>query len=193
MTTVFDVCNRAVAQIAEIPSITPVTGINPPAGDSIAAANAASLLYQPIYLAILRQFEWDFAKKVAPLVAATAPPLVPWLYQYLYPADCIQFRQVAPPPGTIDPNDPQPLRHAVADDDRGGTAQKVILANQAAALGVYTADVADPTLWDWGFAEAMVRALASALALTLAGRPDFSREKLSEAAQFESIAESRRS
>jgi hypothetical protein len=188
MTSVSDICNRAVAQIAEIPSATPVTSLTPPAGDSVPAAIACSLLYQPIYLAILRQNDWDFARKTAPLTI-TGIAAQPWQFQYAYPPDCIQLRQVAPALSTIlDPNNPQPVRWAVA-----GELIKVILSNQAGAVAIYTVDVADPTLWDWAFAEAMVRALASALALTLAGRPDFSREKLSEAAQFESIAESRRS
>jgi hypothetical protein len=189
MVSTVDIVNRAVAQIAEIPSVTPVTSITPPAGDSIAAANAASILYQPIYLAILRQNDWDFARKTAPLAIAAGSAAQPWAYQYAYPADCIQLRQVAPAAAAIiDPNDPHPVRWAVA-----GEIVKVILSNQSGAVGIYTVDVQDPTLWDWGFAEAMVRALASSLALTLAGRPDFAREKLTEAAQFESIAEGRRS
>ena len=192
MTTVEDICNRAVAEIAELPSITPVTGISPPAGDSLAAANACSILYQPTFLALLRQYEWDFARRTQGLISAPTPgeELAGWQYEYLYPSDCIQLRQVVPPWGSIPTNDPQPVRHAVSFN---GLTAKVVLTNVANAVAVYTAEVDDPTLWDADFTEAMVRALASALALTLAGRPDFAREKLGEAGQFEGLAESRRS
>lgn len=185
-----DICNEALAQIAEIPSAQPITSLSPPAGDSLAAANACSILYQPIYLAILRQYEWDFARLTISLTpVAVDAPSDPWPYAYYYPADCIQLRQVLPA-SLSDANDPYPVRHAISSGEGLG---KLILTTISPANAVYTSDIADPTLWDWAFAEAMVRALASALALTLAGRPDFSREKMSEAAQFESIAESRRS
>lgn len=194
MVSSVDICNRALAQIAEIPSAQPISSLSPPAGDSLAAANACSILYNPIYLAVLRQYEWDFARLTASLVAWGPEFVAPamWPYAYFYPSDCIQLRQVLPTT-LADPYDPQPVRHAVAETGSATGSTKLILTTVSPAYAVYTADIADPTMWDWAFAEAMVRALASALALTLAGRPDFSREKLTEAAQFESIAESRRS
>jgi hypothetical protein len=207
MTTIADVCNRAVAQLAEIPSTTPVIGITPPVGDSIAAANAASILYEPTYLALLRHNDWEFTRKTAPLtllLTALAPapphylmPFPPWRYEYAYPADCIRLRQLRDTPPQYmggEQLEPLPTRFQLMDEDRAGVVTaptKVILADLENPLAIYTANIADPSLWDCGFAEAMVRALASVLALTLAGRPDFAREKLGEAASFTSIAASR--
>jgi hypothetical protein len=60
----------------------------------------------------------------------------------------------------------------------------VILTNEASAALTYTTNLVTEAQWDSMFQEAVVRALAAALSVALAGRPDFSREKMAEAGQI---------
>lgn len=174
--------------------------------DSTQEAIVADLLYDQVIFAILRQNNWDFARKSLTLTLlktatgapwSTAQPPPPWEYEYAYPADCVQLRAVAPQPTTTgtpgggDPNDPAPILFAVAMDDSSMTELKTILSNQASAIGIYTANVTDPTLWESSFTEAVIRMLSSELAYALAGRPDTSKAQLQVAGGFEQMGTQR--
>ena len=152
---------------------------------------AANILYPIARDTLLRQLNPEFARvTVAGATQAVVTPVVPWSYEYEYPTDAVRIRQVRPPKtGTgslADPNDPQPIRAAVAYDPV--PSAKVVLANQQNALLVYTSNIVGEALWDASFVQAMTRMLANPLTMALAGRPDFARELLVESEQFASIA-----
>jgi hypothetical protein len=145
----------------------------------------------------LREIDPDFARTQVALSASGATaPLVPWSYEYLYPADCLRLRQVRPPSSGIgslaDPNDPQPVRAEVSYDPNGAgstSPAKVILTNQQNALANYTTSSVTENQWDAVFREIVVRRLANPLAMAIAGRPDFARELLEEAERYAGLAE----
>ena len=111
----------------------------------------------------------------------------------------MRIRTIRPPTsGTgaqSDANNPMPVRWAVSYDVVSAAPSKVILTNQAAALAVYTTSSVTESQWDSAFGDAVVRRLASALAMGLAGRPDFANTILDQAARMaatgENIDESR--
>ncbi len=152
---------------------------------------AASLLYNSVVETVGRQFGWDFSRRTVTLAPGNTGTLVPapWAFEYLYPANGIQIRQLMPATVT-DPNNPLPVRWDVANDTIASVVHKVILTNLASAKAVYTNQV-DENLWDAGFTESVVRLLASEFAIAVAGRPDTERIGIETFGQFVGAAESR--
>ena len=66
---------------------------------------------------------------------------------------------------------------------------KVIFSNQTQALAVYTSSDLTENDWDAMFTMAVVRQLANPFAMALEGRPDYARELLAQALQYEQMAE----
>jgi hypothetical protein len=171
--TAADIVNRALQEIAAQAT---VTGTNP-TFDGSAAGNAAGILYDGVVQTILRSQDWEFARREAVTLATdgnVAPP--PWAAEYVYPADCMRLLQVMP--ATLVPNDPQPVVWSVAEVTVSGQPAKAILTNQANARATYMSSAPTENQWDSIFTEAVVRMLASELAMALGGRPDFSEKML---------------
>lgn len=178
------VVNETLQMIGSQTQITALT-------DGSRAAKAASTVYSATVTLLLRELDPDFARFTAALTLSAAPtPVQPWAFEYLYPSDCLRLRQVAPLAGSYDPNDPQPIRANVAFDVIGSVSTKVILTNQASAVGIYTSSTPTEEQWDAVFQDAVVRRLGNPLAMALAGRPDFAEKLLMQSAQMASTAES---
>jgi hypothetical protein len=182
MTTVIDVCNRALSEACTQSVISSLDESSP-------EAVQCKLWFGKTVERILRAAPWGFARRQVELtllgtaVDSTAP--FPFLYKYRYPTDCEKFRYVLPQPiNDPDPAAPmvytgQPVagpwtpnrnnRYLVAADYEGGIPSKVILTNVQFALGVYTAYVDNPDLWDSGFEDAVISALAFKLVNPLTG------------------------
>lgn len=181
-----DIVNQAIQYYGNNQS--PVTGSFPTFDNSVAGV-AAQNLYGPCVQTVMRQFGWDFGRFVDVLALSgnTAPE--PWSYEYLYPADGIEIRQVMPATIT-DPNDPKPVNWTVGNVLVSSAPTKVIWSNEVDAEVVYS-NYPPPTLWDAGFREAVVRLLASEMAMATAGKTDTSQKLLESAGSFESAAELR--
>src|SRR5690348_7053651 len=156
--------------------------------DGTRQANACLAIYGQTRDSILRTFEWGFAEvntpltllKTAPVFGYSLPsttsswtssyPMLPWLYEYQYPSNCVKIRSLRPQNPVLYVFDPAPNTFRIADDTTITTSnKKVILTNLANAYAVYTGQVTDPTLWDDGFTDTMVAALASQLGTLLTG------------------------
>ncbi len=179
----FDVVNQSLELIAAQTRITAL-------GDGSPAGDAAAIYFQPTVNVVLREIDPAFARRTAALVASgAATPIVPWAFEYLYPADCMRMRQVRPPVADVIADDPKPIRAAIAVDVIAAVTTKVILTNQANALIVYTSNIPTVDEWDSGFREAVVRRLANPLSLALSGRPDLARSLLDEAERYSQLSE----
>ena len=177
------VVNEALQFVAAQTTVTSLTDPQQPAGIY------AAVVYAPTVQLMLRELDPDFARYTATLtLSGAATPVAPWAYEYLYPADCVRLRQVAPPANGYDPLDPQPIRANVSFDIISAVNTKVILTNQVNALAVYTSSTVTEVQWDSSFTDAVVRRLANPLAMALSGRPDFAREILEESAKMASSA-----
>lgn len=182
------VVNAAIQQIGD--NQTPVTGTLATKFDNSAAGVAAAALYAQCVGAVGRQFGFDFSRNTVALAASGNVAPQPWSQEYIYPLTAIQIRQVMPVGAPVDPNNPLPVNWTVANTLVNGTPAKVIQCNLANAQAVITNVPPEPT-WDPLFTEAVIRLLASELAMALEGRPETSHDMLEASAQFESVAERR--
>lgn len=195
--SVEDLCNQALVEIGYPTRISSINEGSP-------AAIAALEIYSQTRDELLDEGRWPLARRAnIPLALLKGPPPAggynpgqPWsatypppgyLYEYLYPADCITLRAIVPPPSTMFVLDPKPAVWRVDNDnslvDQNGAAapqQKVILTNIKDALAVYTGRVTDPSLWEPGFTISLVKRLAQKLARRL---------PMSEAIEHQEIAE----
>jgi hypothetical protein len=152
--------------------------------DGTPASKAALDVYGQTRDQLLRDGDWDFARrdvsltllKTAP-VGGYFPPTVwnpatnpppPWIYEYQYNSDFLLIRSIKGVPLLIPDFDPQPVAFSVANDNNFTPARRVVLCNVASAIATYTAQVTDPTTMEPSFVEALIAALARRLAVTLA-------------------------
>jgi hypothetical protein len=194
MTLSVDIANRAIQLIGDNqPAITGSGNYPTPTFDTSTAGLACTALYVGVVNTVGRQFGWDFARSTAALQSGNLGPIISlgvvWKYEYLYPTNGVQVRQLVPTTIT-DPNNPLPIRWSVGNDLIAGVPTKVILTNLAAGFAVYSGQVTE-TLWDAGFTEVVVRLLASELAMAIAGRPETVRSLLETMQGFETPAETR--
>lgn len=163
------------------------------------ASNAALEVYAQSRDELLGMKEWAFARRTKSLTLLKGPPppggyspIAPWttaypkpgwLYEYTYPADCIEFAAIVAPPAVMFDINPQPAVWRIDNDDAYSPARKVILANVKNALGVYTGKIVDISTWEEGFVSTLVKALKAKLALALGRNLETERVSMAEAAQ----------
>jgi hypothetical protein len=159
----------------------PVTGVFPTFDDSPAGI-AAQRLYGPTVQTVARLFGWDFERNIVALAASGNTAPIGWAFEYLYPTMGIEVWQLMPAVLT-DPNNPLPQNWSVGNTLVSGTPTKVIWSNLAAAIAAY-ANQPGPAVWDPVFRESVVRQLASAMAVAIAGKQDTARDLLDQAGGF---------
>lgn len=153
--------------------------------DGSTAAKTALDIYAQTRDAVLVENDWDFAErnvtatllKSAPVggyfppVAwnGTANPPPGWLFEYLYPSDCLKVRILKPVPLFVLNFDPQPNAFFLANDNFYTPPQRVILSNVPNANLVYTGQVTDPATWSSGYVESLASALGRRLVPSLIG------------------------
>lgn len=193
-----DLCNQALRRV----------GYHTPIGwiyEGSPAARAAVELYGQTRDNLLGSRDWDFARQAVTLLLlktapvggygltpwSTAYPPVPWIYEYAFPANCIQVRSVRPTPVMIPEFDPKPNIFVAANDAALG--QKVVLTNLANATAVITRQLTDPAQWDdANFVEALVDALAVQFQQAFAGDPNMVKLRAVQEQIAEGVADTRR-
>lgn len=167
-----------------------VTG-SPPTFDSSPAGVAAAALYQSVVNTVARQANWDWTRQTVTLTASGNTPPLPFTYEYLYPANAVQVWQVIPA-SLSDANNPLPITWQVANTMVGGNQTKVVQTNQASASAVVATVLTNSEpLWDPLFRQAVVRLLASEMAMACEARPDTAREMLETSVQFAQVGATR--
>jgi hypothetical protein len=182
-----DIANQALQLIGNNPS--PEVSGQAPNFDNSSAGKALKRLYAPAVATIARQWGWDLGRSIVPLVLSGNVAPLGWTYEYLYPSNGIQVWQLMPA-AFVDANNPLPVTWSVGNVLVGNTQTKVIWSNLIAALATYNNNPNENT-WDPLFREAVVRLLASDLALALASRPETAAGLLESGGAFETIGESR--
>ena len=184
MTSAIDVCNKALSEIGARATITSFLEASP-------AAVQCRLQYDSLRQQLLRAAPWGFARKTATLTTlglqTDTPPTAPWPFyvKYLYPADCTKMRYILPPPdATYQGIEPPAVgvnvgmawgapsrswRFLVSVDDTVVPSRRVVVANIASAVAVYTKDETNPDMFDPLFENALVMALANKLCMPLSG------------------------
>jgi hypothetical protein len=181
-----DIANQAIQLIGDNQPL--VTGFAP-TFDSSTTGIALSKLYGPVVQTVGRQFAWDMARQTIALTLSGNTAPFPWSFEYLYPTNGIEVWQLQP--GNLgDVNNPLPINWNVANNIVGGQQQRVIWCNLASAFATYNNNPNENT-WDSLFREAVVRLLASELAMAVAGKPDVAASYLESGGAFENIGEAR--
>jgi hypothetical protein len=184
------VVNAAIMLVGGFNDNQPVTG-TPPTFDGSAYGLAAGAIYNEVVQAVGRSFGYDFSRNFATLAASGNPPPPGWLYEYLYPSSGIQVRQILPAGGApVDPNNPLPVNSSIGFSLVGPTQTKVIWTNVAGALAIISGAPAE-SVWDSLFQEAVVRGLASKLAMANVGKPDLMKVLDQMAIGVESLSQNR--
>lgn len=213
MTADVDLINMALDQISAKAT---VHSISPPDPGSL-AAEVAQRTYQQQVDAVFRSAHWNCARMQRALTllkaargtpenpnGATLPvPPVPWLYEYGYPSDCLKMRFLIPNPTVAadaaplttnsglnyypEINTSLPFVPAI-DTDSNGNQINVVLTNARAAIGVYTARIANPTLWDPSLKNAVIATLAAWFVNPLVRNADLLKERVAVAVAMISSA-----
>lgn len=122
-----DLCNMVLVEIGYRPLISDIF-------EGSRASRVALEVYGQTRDELLDAHDWPFARRTRPLTLLKGPPppggynaiqvwttFYPkpgWLYEYLYPADCLEFMCVIPPPHAMFDlplpvaADPRPFRRA---------------------------------------------------------------------------------
>jgi len=145
-----------------------VTGLAP-TFDNSPAGKALQYLYTETVQAVQRRFEWDASRRVYALTLSGNTAPLGYDFEYIYPTVGIEIWNLTS--ATADPNDPLPTNWSVGNALVAGVQTKVIWSDVASALAVYNNQPTE-AVWDSAFTEAVVRELASKLAMALAGRPE---------------------
>lgn len=164
------------AALAQIGTRTNITSFADPSSE----AKYLTILYPLLRDFLLVEGDYDFSLNSS-TIAVSGTPLLPWLFQYPYPAGALRIRQLVPQ--GYNALDPRPVEWTV--NSQGGT--KRIWTMQAMNIAIYTFAVSE-LLWRADFTESFVRLLSSALAFSLENKVELSKEKLTEALTFAGIA-----
>lgn len=152
--------------------------------DGSAAANLGLAIYGQARDDLMRDGNWGFCQRTLSLTLLKAAPIggyvpptswspiypqLPWNFEYEYPDDCLKMRAVKPVPIFVPNFDPTPYPFNIANDNTYSPAKRVILSNVQYAAGVYAARVVDPSTFPVDFSQALVDAVAEAIAPGLVG------------------------
>ena len=146
MTTEVDICNRALSRLGTAATIASLDE------DSTEARHCA-IWYAATRDALLRAADWNFARRREELADMGSPP-TGWDYRYAVPTDCVRVLRLASATNAA------PLPFEIA----GASTSRVLFTDQEDAELIYTARVEEPTLFDAGFAAALVDQLAANIA-----------------------------
>lgn len=144
-----------------------------PTWDSSPAGKVLQDIYDQTVAEIQRQYAWDASRRVVELVlSGNTGPYLAGQYdnEYLYPGNGVEVWEVQPGVAT-DKNDPTPFNATIGNTLVSGVQRKVIWTDLDDAIAIYNNNPTE-SVWDPGFTGAVVRSLASKLALALAGRPE---------------------
>lgn len=171
------------------------------------AARTALEIYGQTRDELIRLTDWSFSRGTLALTLLKGPPPAggygpgqPWsnvypmlgfLFEYAYPADCLDLRSIAEPPGPMPDLDPKPQLIRVDNDltpivtgnppVAAGPAAKVILCNVANAIAIYRRQVTDPNEWEPGFITAITASLGKKFSKAFGSDPNTVREESAEA------------
>lgn len=138
--------------------------------DTSTEAKQARLWYDRAREQALSAMDWGFARRRLTLTEHGDDPPAEWAYRYQYPADCIYFQHIDNPAGRQKPAIPYDIE--LADSD----GVKTIITDQEEAVGVYTKNITDATLFSPDFTMALSFLLGYYMAGTITGKASIKSE-----------------
>lgn len=150
--------------------------------DGSEAANKALDIYGQTRDDLLRDGNWDFARRDVPLTLLKQAPdggyyVTPWdpavnppigyQYEYALPEDYLKIRYVRTQPGFLLDMSPLPTLSSIVNDAAYTPTRRVLVCNIPSAIFTYTAQVTDPAQWPADYVEALAAALGRRLVPSL--------------------------
>lgn len=136
-------------------------------GERSQHALACNRFYEMTRDAVLRDFPWPFAKRIAALALVEADPNEEWGYSYRYPTDSLKVRRILS--GIRNDNRQSRVPYVIASDATGS----LIYTDTSEAEIEYTAKITDPETFFPDFVMALSFRLASYIAPRLTGGDPF--------------------
>jgi hypothetical protein len=156
--TVSQICNLALTHIGN----DTITDINDTADSN---ARICKLFYEPTRDLVLREYPWNFAKRVKLGVAIAGVTVPGWTYFYAIPSECLFIRAIYNT-ATYGAASPDKYEKMLNPD----TNTLLIATNTENAYIEYTAAVTDPNLFEPAFVKALAYRLAAEIAEKLTGK-----------------------
>lgn len=111
MASITDICNMAISHLGISKDIANVTT------EQSAEAKACRRFYDIAREAVLKDYNWPFATKVAVLNLVESNPNDEWTYSYRYPSDCLYARRILS--GFRDDTELTRIPYKITQDDTG--------------------------------------------------------------------------
>ncbi|MBX3502795.1 MAG: hypothetical protein KF889_25400 [Alphaproteobacteria bacterium] len=160
MASIVAICNLALSRLGTRDTIASLD-------EASVEARICKANYTQVRDELLREFDWNFARRVETLALRSETAPTGWSYVYSVPNKCARFRGIWSGPR---------LTGAPVDWQLGGIADGsgndvvAIFTNQSQAEGVYTRIVENSELFSAGFVKALSWRLAEAIALPITNK-----------------------
>lgn len=172
--TQLEIVNKALSLI----SVAPITSM----AEASPAAQEATRAWTPCRQEALRGHDWSFATAIVSLSTANYTIVAQdWLYAYQYPSNALEIWYVY-----YSAADRKQSFRVVYDNVNNA---KVILSNIVNAIGEYTYDLTDTTIYDAHFCSVLAYLLAANMAKSLTGDQALAKSMLDIFNAFMSDAE----
>jgi hypothetical protein len=157
MASIVQICNLALSRLGTRATIASLE-------EASTEARICKANYADCRDTLLRDFDWNFARRVETLALRVEAPPPGWAYTYSVPNRCARFRGIwsGPRPAGA------PADWAIGSvADSNGNDAVAIFTNQSEAAGWYTRIVENSELFSAGFVQALSWRLAETIALPI--------------------------
>jgi hypothetical protein len=141
-------------------------------------AKACRTFFDAAAAFVLRDFDWNFARRYAPLalIAGDLPVHMQsvWTYRYALPADCLAVRKLVVPTTRL-PRKSERIPYEIMNDYINGNDQLVLYTDQIGAVARYTKSISNPALFDPMFVSGLSWYLGSEIAPPLSVKEDIAK------------------
>lgn len=144
-----DICNLALRHIG----VRPVNNVET---DPDVAATEMKAIWDNAVQNVLRETEWNFAKKIKPLALLSDETVLGWRFLYTYPRDCAMLWKIESPVSAYVHEFEHKFELLLSPE----TNTPAIATNVEGAYGRYTAMVTETTRWDSSFVDCLAWRLA---------------------------------
>lgn len=161
MTSKVAICNMALSHLGNAVEIADLDT------EPSAEASACRRFFDETVDAVLRDFDWGFARLYQPLALVTENPNTEWRYEYQLPSDCVRFRKI------LSGLRNETRQSRVPFELNNGASGATIFTDQAEAVGKYTRRITDTERFPVDFVLAVSFRLAHYIAPRVTGGDPF--------------------
>lgn len=160
--SVVEICNLALSRLGTRASIASID-------EASVEARLCKAGYANCRDALLRDFDWSFARRIETLAERGEDPPPGWSHVYSLPNRCVRFRGLWNGPGAA------PADWALGSiADSAGDDALAVFTNTTQATGIYTRAIENTELFSASFVQALSWRLAEMIALPITNKESLS-------------------